>query len=262
MERADTRWQLVLRTVFRARRRWLPVFGLVMGGAGAILEAAPQSFAVALPGMEGPVTMAIFSREGKRVRLLHRDAAVETIPAGLNGLIMTWDGKDDRGIDVPAGTYRARGLVHGPIRSSALPAVSPRAFRSDGEESLWQYHPFPPNRITLRAAEDELLETRPLLAIGAVSRSDAIDLEAEGLPLVTISVDPGKDPAAVHLNHGGREGTALLSVGRGRCDETFTVTGLDRIVPLEAGTLEVSAKAPADTTDASHPAPIAGESGP
>jgi hypothetical protein len=255
MERLDTRWQLVLRTVLRRKCRWLVTIGLLMAGGGAILQAAPQHFAVAIPAMEGPVTMGIFSEQGKLVRLLYWDAPVETIPSGLNGLIMTWDGKDDRGVDVPAGTYRARGLVHGPIRTSVLPFCTTTTFPPLPEEEPG--FPFPGNRIVLRAAEDELLDSRPLLAFSAVEREDSVGLEVEGLPVVSISLQEVKGSAKekVFCKHGPRAGEAVLVVERGNFQESYLVKGLDRIVPMDAGKLEVSA-------DASNPAPNAGESAP
>lgn len=260
MEKADTRWQPVLCTVPRGKCGWRPLLGWLVAVAVPGLHAAPQQFAVAIPALEGPVTMGIFSEQGRLVRLLYRDAAIETLPSGLNGLIMTWDGKDDRGLDVPAGTYRARGLVHGPLRSAALPFFAPMTFPPQPEEE--PASPFPADRIVLRAAEDELLESRPQLSLRAVNRGDQVTLEAEGLPLVTVPLIAGPAPAKALCNHGSRAGTAVLGVERGKFREGYLVNGLDRIVPMEAGRLEVSAQAPAGTTDASHPAPNAGESAP
>ena len=216
-----------------------------------------QSFAVALPELEGPVTMGIFSSSGERVRLLHRDASVDTIPAGLNGLIMSWDGKDDQGRDVPAGTYRARGLVHGPIRVTALPVGNSTPFppASRELEELFPSRPlFSKNRITIRAAKDELLESRPLLSVEAGIEGDACVLSAEGLPLLFIPLEStGK--VATGISHGSAAGTALITIDGPKASSTYTISGLDRLVPLNAGTLEIPA-------DAFHPMPGAGESAP
>lgn len=216
-----------------------------------------QSFAVALPELEGPVTMGIFSSSGERVRLLHRDAGVDTIPAGLNGLIMSWDGKDDQGRDVPAGTYRARGLVHGPLRVSALPVGNslpvPPACRE--EHDLFALRPpFPKNRITIRAAKDELLESRPLLSIEAGIEGDACVIRAEGLPLLSIPVESTGN-VSPSITHAPVPGSALLTMEGPRGSSTHTISGLDRLVPLNAGALEIPA-------DAFHPMPGAGESAP
>jgi hypothetical protein len=216
-----------------------------------------QSFAVALPELDGPVTMGIFSSSGERVRLLHRDAAVDTIPAGLNGLIMSWDGKDDQGRDVPAGTYRARGLVHGPLRVTALPVGNslpvPPACREE-RDLLPPRPPFPKNRITIRAAKDELLESRPLLSIEAGIEGDACVIRAEGLPLLSIPVEPTGN-VSPGITHGPVPGSALLTMEGPRGSSTYTISGLDRLVPLNAGALEIPA-------DAFHPMPGAGESAP
>jgi len=256
MERHDTRWQLVLRGM---HLRML-LIGFLATCSESLLEATPQRFAVAIPAMEGPLTMGIFSEQGKLVRLLYRDATVETIPAGLNGLIMTWDGKDDLGNDVPAGSYRARGMVHGPIRLLALPSYDPITFPPVPEED--PASPFPVDRIVLRAAEDELLDSRPLISLRAVNRSGSVDMEADGLPLVTIPLIEGPDPTKVFCTHGARAGAAIISAERGNFREKYLVNGLEQIVPVDAGKLEVSVKEPTGMADASHPAANVGESAP
>jgi len=236
---------------------WQQVLGgiVLLLAVSAPLCATPQSFTVALPELEGPVTMGIFAADGRLVRLLYRDADIGSIPAGLNGLIMTWDGKDDEGREVPPGTYRARGLVHGPISVSALPVCS-AGFFPNQVENLTQEKPlFPSDQIVLRAAPDELLELRPLLSIRAKPSKEGFEIAAEGLPLLTIPNASGRDPLTLTFTHGDQQGRAVLTAGFGKSNEVYMVSGLQRIVPLEAGRLDI----PADT---SHPAPIAGESTP
>lgn len=243
-------------------------FGAVMAAAlflGLLsrAECADQSFAVALPELEGPVTMGIFAPSGERVRLLYRDAAVDSIPAGLNGLIMTWDGKDDQGRDVPAGIYKARGIVHGPLVVSALPRQDMKPVPDSASQQATALLPerpvFSKNSITIRAAQDALLESRPLLSIAAsLERSDCM-ISAEGLPLLSIPMIPAgtNRPAAIGLTHGSPVGSACLKVEepKGKASFIYTISGLDRLVPLNAGSLEVQA-------DAFHPMPSAGESAP
>ena len=74
---------------------------------------APQSPGVAVTyHLDQPalVTIAIDDAQGQRVRNL---IACVQRPAGDN--TEAWDGLDDAGRPVPAGTYRWRGLRHGPI---------------------------------------------------------------------------------------------------------------------------------------------------
>ncbi len=66
------------------------------------------------PPMEGTVSLGIYSKAGKLVRALKREAVPEKdFVVGLNGLITTWDGKDDQGAAAPKGVYAVRGyMVH------------------------------------------------------------------------------------------------------------------------------------------------------
>jgi hypothetical protein len=250
------------RTRFLGTMVAVVLFGWLPGDAGA-----DQSFAVALPELEGPVTMGIFSQSGERVRLLYRDATVDSIPAGLNGLIMNWDGKNDQGEAVPAGIYKARGIVHGPLGISALPqqeiVPSPHAAEPQPLPLFPERPVFSKNSITIRAARDELLESRPLLSVEARLEGNACVISAEGLPLLSIPITESgsNQPPAIELVHGtsGTSGTPTGSA-RLKVEETngfsiYTISGLDRLVPLNAGALEVRA-------DAFHPMPSAGESAP
>ncbi len=224
----------------------------VARGESQTQEPAPAKvcrFAVALPEMEGPVTLGIFSAQGNLVRLLYQDASVESIPAGLNGLIMSWDGRDEAGGDVPAGTYWARGIVHGPLSISRLP------WSSRGEQFLFHkasqdflmtglWNPFLQNRITVMAAQDALQEKRSLLTITARRQENMILVEAEGLPLFSLPLGIDKIPTEISLHHSlgveGESGMAVLTLIRPEGSESTIISGLDHLVPLDAGSLEIS----------------------
>jgi len=114
------RQQQLGRGLLRTRLFPLVLLGLLAATFTAFWNASAKeiprvSFAVALPELEGSVTFGIFTPSGSLARLLYNDAAVDAIPAGLNGLLMSWDGKDDQGETLPPGSYRGRGLVHGPL---------------------------------------------------------------------------------------------------------------------------------------------------
>ncbi len=243
------------------------VLPLVMVASAAVVpwnasakESPKVSFAVALPELEGPVTFGIFSPSGNLARLLYSDAAVDAIPAGLNGLIMTWDGNDDRGVALPPGSYKGRGLVHGPLSATPLPPREtwrPLTLREGTAEPFSPVlNPFPQNRITVRATRDELLETRPLLAVTARIEGNRAVVEAEGLPLFSLPIEASGEDLRVTLSHGSSPGTALLAVGGGNGPGiSYQLSGLDRLVPLNAGMLELAA-------DSSGTSASAGEANP
>jgi len=220
----------------------------------AVTARSDQSFAVALPELEGPVTLGIFSEEDALVRLLYRDAPVESISAGLNGLIMTWDEKDDQGRPVPAGNYMAKGLVHGRLSVSSLPFSDPVA----GLHTLdWPItltsRLLQKNSITVHATKDALLESTPRIAVTAAIQESTCTLTADGLPILSVPLKNDPSPHSVRILHGMGEGNAHLIIESPEATDTYEITGLDRLVPLSVGKLEVS-------PDAFHLSPSAGES--
>ncbi|MFM8829557.1 MAG: hypothetical protein ACKOHM_00905 [Spartobacteria bacterium] len=81
------------------------------------IEAAPsetQDIAFAVPG-QGLITLGVFNKAGKLVRILHAMDDEEAFRIGLNGYITQWDGRDDAGQKVPAGRYFLRGYLIGDV---------------------------------------------------------------------------------------------------------------------------------------------------
>ena len=223
-------------------------------------------FALALPEMDGPLTLGIFSPKGNLIRLLNRDTAIDSIPAGLNGLLISWDGKDDRGVEVSPGIYHARGLVHGKIAASVIPYVI-----DDGDNYAWgcpssipqnvfrldDFHTqpkfmkewaplylntlFPSNRVMVMAAHDALQERRSILSISAQSGRGEVILMAEGLPIFEIETQHDRplipQNPEIELHPGNRVGTAELTLFFPDKKESYLITGLNQIVPLDAGAL-------------------------
>ena len=71
-------------------------------------------FTFAVPD-DGAVTLGIFDSSGKLVRQLHRLVPESNFRIGLNGLMTRWDGRDDKGMRLPAGNYYARGYLVGEV---------------------------------------------------------------------------------------------------------------------------------------------------
>ncbi|HEY3898877.1 MAG TPA: hypothetical protein VGM54_09710 [Chthoniobacter sp.] len=67
------------------------------------------------PPMEGTLSLGIYDKKGKLVRVMAREATEKDFVVGLNGLIIYWDGKDDSGKVMPPGVYYARGYSVGAI---------------------------------------------------------------------------------------------------------------------------------------------------
>lgn len=87
--------------------------GLFLALLPGLIFAQEQQFAFALPELEGRISLGIYDPAGKLVRVLAAAADEKAFKVGLNGLIATWDGKDDSGKKLPSGKYRVSGFVVG-----------------------------------------------------------------------------------------------------------------------------------------------------
>jgi hypothetical protein len=67
------------------------------------------------PPMDGTLSLGIYDKKGKLVRVMAREATEKDFVVGLNGLITYWDGKDDSGKIMPPGVYYARGYSVGAV---------------------------------------------------------------------------------------------------------------------------------------------------
>ena len=84
---------------------------------GAVFLALPSLRAAdelefAVPD-DGRITLGVFDASGKLVRVLHRLARQEDFRVGENGLVTSWDGKNDAGERAAAGHYHVRGYLIG-----------------------------------------------------------------------------------------------------------------------------------------------------
>jgi hypothetical protein len=64
---------------------------------------------------EGTVSLGIYDASGRLVRVLADEWTFNRFRVGLDGLSTTWDGLDQAGQPVPAGTYAARGFIVGDV---------------------------------------------------------------------------------------------------------------------------------------------------
>ena len=74
----------------------------------------------ALPPLKGTISLGIYDRSGKLVRVLHREDAVADFTAGNDALETVWDGNDDDGNSLPTGKYSARGYVVGDLKVEGI----------------------------------------------------------------------------------------------------------------------------------------------
>jgi hypothetical protein len=69
------------------------------------------------PPLEGTISLGIYDANGKLVRVLHREAGLESFEIGADALNTIWDGTNDAGEPLPAGRYSARGFAVGDVEA-------------------------------------------------------------------------------------------------------------------------------------------------
>src|SRR5438067_2234557 len=74
------------------------------------------------PPLEGTISLGIYNDWDQLVRVLHQESQLDEFTVGPDALITTWDGKDEFGYDLPAGTYSARGFIVAPVKIQEVPA--------------------------------------------------------------------------------------------------------------------------------------------
>jgi hypothetical protein len=131
--------------------------------------------------MEGTISLGIYDRSGKLVRVLHQNAQLNDFTIGADALVTRWDGRDDAGQDLPAGQYHPRGYLIGPLKLEDLGQTSPPTLEPDANT-------VPKIRLLrnpLRKDKKPVVE----LAIGFDSNGSYLKT-SDGLPLFTVSETP------------------------------------------------------------------------
>jgi hypothetical protein len=87
--------------------------------AGATPKANPEPATLKItflpPPLEGTLSLGVYDRSGKKVRTLAVESAAAQFTVGLNGLITSWDGRDDSGNLQAPGKYSVKGLAVGDL---------------------------------------------------------------------------------------------------------------------------------------------------
>src|SRR5205809_5504271 len=88
------------------------------------------------PPLEGTISLGIYDKNGKLVRVLHQEAKLNEFAIGADALVTQWDGKNDDEEDLPAGKYRARGYLVGSLKVEDLGQSSGLAIENDAARNV------------------------------------------------------------------------------------------------------------------------------
>jgi len=128
------------------------------------------------PPLDGTISLGIYDREGKLVRVLVDQGAIDEFDVGADALNAKWDGKNDSEEDSPAGKYHARGYMVGALKVEDMgPATTPMPLDLN-------------NRVQVKLVSNPLSkDAKTIVDLAASFEDDQIVLKsADGLPLFTV----------------------------------------------------------------------------
>jgi hypothetical protein len=191
--------------------------------APATARSVPLRFVP--PPMEGTISLGIWDSNDKLVRVLHREAKIDSFTVEENSLSTTWDGKNDAGEDLSPGKYRARGYLIGKLKIDDLgKGASPPEGATD--------------HIPVKLVMNPLVaDTRSVMEIGVGFDAKKSFLKTtDGLPLATINENPNVSRVVMEKNG---EKTADVWQEDATGVEHFRAANIDKMMAFDCGFFEL-----------------------
>jgi hypothetical protein len=178
------------------------------------------------PPLEGTISLGIYDKTGKLVRVLHQEAQLNEFTIGADALVTQWDGKNDDGEDLPTGKYRARGYLVGLLKVEDLGNVA----ESPPQKS--------PASVKVKLMPNPLAnDKRSIIEVAAGVDSDGSYLKtADGLPLFTVSESPNL-PRVLVAKAGDKSVEIVQDDGAGF--HRFRISNVHRMMAFDCGELEL-----------------------
>jgi hypothetical protein len=178
------------------------------------------------PPLEGTISLGIYDRNGKLVRVLHQQAELNKFTIGADALETQWDGKKDDGEDLPAGKYHARGYLVGNLQAEPIGNSTP------ADDAI------PTSDIQIRLMSNPLAKNRRQIVNLGVGFDDENSFlkTADGLPLFTVDKKPNLTRALVK-----KSGEKSLDVWEedGGPAMQFRISNVDKMMAFDCGDFEL-----------------------
>jgi hypothetical protein len=179
------------------------------------------------PPLEGTISLGIYDRTGKLVRVLQQQAQLNGFAVGADGLVTQWDGKNDDDQDLPSGKYHARGYLIGSLKLQDLGGSSPPAMENEANAT-----------VKVRLIRNPLRnEKRPVVELGIAFDGDGSYLKtSDGLPLFIISETPNLTRAWIAKKS---ENAVDAWQDDGTQIHQFRISNLDQMMAFDCGHVEL-----------------------
>jgi hypothetical protein len=177
------------------------------------------------PPVEGTISLGVYDRAGKLVRVLHQEAELDEFTVEADGLDTKWDGKNEDGQDLPAGRYHARGYLVG-CKVEEL-GTSPHGLPSNATD-----------HVAIKLVPNPLSKgVKPVLDVAVGFDDQNCFLRtSDGLPLVTVSETPNLWRAFLAKSD---ERSIDVFQDDGDTIDQFRVSNVNRILAFDCGEIEL-----------------------
>jgi len=179
------------------------------------------------PPLEGRISLGIYDAKGKLLRVLHHEADLNEFKIGTDALVTQWEGKNDKGEDLPAGKYHARGYLVGPLKVEDLSQAASSAPENNSNASVKV------NLMPNPLANDKA----GLVELAAGFDNDGSYLKTnDGLRLLTISKSPNL--SRVSITKKGDKSVDIWQTD-GTVFHQFRILNVDQMMAFDCGEFEL-----------------------
>ena len=179
------------------------------------------------PPLEGTISLGIYDKSGKLVRVLHQEAQLDEFTIGADALVTQWDGKDDDGRDLPAGKYHARGYAVGNLRIEHTNNSTPPADAVTNPNVRVNLVPNP-------LAQDQ----RQTISLGVGFDDENCFLETnDGLPLFTL--DDRQNLVRASIKKSGAKSVDISTQDGNGAIVLLHVSNLDHMMAFDCGEFDL-----------------------
>ena len=178
------------------------------------------------PPLEGRISLGIYDKDGKLVRVLHEEADTDAFTVGADGLVTKWDGKNDQDEDLPPGKYRARGYLVGPLKVENVGETSGSPDPNATDHVQVKLTPNP-------LAKDAKLTVE--LVVG-FDESSVYLKTMDDLPLFTVFTSP--EVNRVFITKNGEKSVDVWQ-DDGEAMEQVHVSNVDKMMAFDGGEIEL-----------------------
>jgi hypothetical protein len=179
------------------------------------------------PPSEGTISLGIYDRNGKLVRVLHQEANLDEFAIGADALVTQWDGKNEDGEDLPAGKYRARGYLVGALKVGDLGPIAESPSQNSSSAS-----------VKVKLMPNPLANNkRSTIDVAAGFDTDGSYLKTtDGLPLFTVSESSNLSRVSV-----AKAGDKSVEIWQddGAGFHRFRVSNVDKMSAFDCGEIEL-----------------------